>query len=177
MHMVTHQAAPPSPMNEMHNVNPTITPPPSPVPLPHPSIPPPASQSYTCDAPVFAPCIIVGPMWLEPWLVEYSRVEPLEYVFIDGAELTKTHNHLAAEFFHRQLGISKITAQIVIHSFPTYAIVMEHQQGWKLVYSGDTRPCQPLIEVPKSSFVCFDNSKSCKNILSFHESWGRTLPC
>lgn len=29
-------------------------------------------------------------------------------------------------------------------------MVLKHQRGWKIVYSGDTRPCQALIEAGKS---------------------------
>lgn len=141
MHITTHRPAPPNPMVEMEFINPTLLP----------------GRRAECtepptQQPPFIPLLVIGPMWFEPWLVEYSRVEQLEYIFVDGAELTKTTEHIAAEFFERQLGISKITAQIVIHSFPTYAVVLEHRDGWKFVYSGDTRPCPPFIEV--SLFFC-----------------------
>jgi ribonuclease Z len=32
-----------------------------------------------------------------------------------------------------------------------YGISIEHQQGWKLVYSGDTRPCDNLVEMGKDA--------------------------
>jgi len=33
----------------------------------------------------------------------------------------------------------------MIHSYPTYGVVIEHIHGWKLVYSADSRPCRDLI--------------------------------
>lgn len=28
-----------------------------------------------------------------------------------------------------------------------YGLVLQHEQGWSLVYSGDTQPCQQLVQV------------------------------
>ena len=38
----------------------------------------------------------------------------------------------------------------VDHCAEAYGLVLKHQRGWKIVYSGDTRPCQALIEAGKS---------------------------
>ncbi|KAI8335569.1 beta-lactamase-like protein [Chlamydoabsidia padenii] len=44
------------------------------------------------------------------------------------------------------LGLSKIQAVAVDHCRYAYGLVLNHKTGWKLVYSGDTRPCDRLIE-------------------------------
>ena len=38
----------------------------------------------------------------------------------------------------------------VDHCPQAYGLVLTHKEGWKIVYSGDTRPCQALIEAGKS---------------------------
>jgi ribonuclease Z len=41
----------------------------------------------------------------------------------------------------------------VIHCAESYAIVIQHQSGWKLVYSGDTRPSEALVEAGKGATI------------------------
>ena len=38
----------------------------------------------------------------------------------------------------------------VDHCTEAYGLALKHQHGWKIVYSGDTRPCPELIEAGKS---------------------------
>ena len=38
----------------------------------------------------------------------------------------------------------------VDHCPQAYGLVLTHKQGWKIVYSGDTRPCLALIKAGKS---------------------------
>ena len=40
----------------------------------------------------------------------------------------------------------------VDHCTEAYGLVLRHQHGWKIVFSGDTRPCPALIEAGKSVF-------------------------
>ena len=34
----------------------------------------------------------------------------------------------------------------VDHCSEAYGLILKHQHGWKIVYSGDTRPCPGLIK-------------------------------
>jgi ribonuclease Z len=34
-----------------------------------------------------------------------------------------------------------------MHSHESFGIILEHESGWKLVYSGDTLPYEPLAEL------------------------------
>lgn len=96
--------------------------------------------------------LVVGPMWLDSWLRDLGALEPLSYRFIDCQDLTSTSKSggaLAARL-HAQLGM-RVTCVQVQHSFPAYGIVL-HFAGtslapnieYKVVYSGDTRPCLDL---------------------------------
>ena len=38
----------------------------------------------------------------------------------------------------------------VNHCYDAYGLVVLHKDGWKLVYSGDTRPCRALQDAGKS---------------------------
>lgn len=38
----------------------------------------------------------------------------------------------------------------VYHCPQAYGLVLTHIRGWKIVYSGDTRPCLALIKAGKS---------------------------
>ena len=41
-------------------------------------------------------------------------------------------------------GLASLRAVSVNHCYDAFGLVMLHTDGWKLVYSGDTRPCQAL---------------------------------
>jgi ribonuclease Z len=51
-----------------------------------------------------------------------------------------------AEELERDMGISQCWNVPVNHCRDAYAFVMHSSQGWKLVYSGDTRPCDQLVD-------------------------------
>lgn len=43
-------------------------------------------------------------------------------------------------------GICAVQPVPVIHRVLAYGFVLQHDSGWKIVYSGDTRPCDALVE-------------------------------
>lgn len=47
-------------------------------------------------------------------------------------------------------GLVSVRAVPVNHCHDAYGLVMLHTDGWKLVYSGDTRPCRALQEAGKA---------------------------
>ncbi|KAI8463748.1 MAG: beta-lactamase-like protein [Monoraphidium minutum] len=44
-----------------------------------------------------------------------------------------------------RLGFSAWASVAVDHCHGAFGLVLQHSQGWKLVYSGDTRPCDRLV--------------------------------
>ena len=46
----------------------------------------------------------------------------------------------------KDLNFVELVTAKVIHCFDAYGICLKHCSGWKIVYSGDTRPCIELIE-------------------------------
>ncbi|PKC70806.1 hypothetical protein RhiirA1_454275 [Rhizophagus irregularis] len=75
---------------------------------------------------------VFGPSRLQKWLDEYSDVEDI------GCSKPKN-----------SMGINKVETVAVIHCPNSFGISIEHSDGWKIVYSGDTRPCEDLVRVVK----------------------------
>jgi len=89
----------------------------------------------------------------------------------DGAEKVE-RLPLLARYFREALGLCRIHSFIVEHSYPTFAgkgflvkcvlvnttggrqlVVMEHESGWKLAYSGDTRPCEKMAKMAQGADI------------------------
>ena len=47
-------------------------------------------------------------------------------------------------------GLASLRAVAVNHCHDAFGLVMLHRDGWKVVYSGDTRPCPALQEAGKA---------------------------
>jgi hypothetical protein len=48
-------------------------------------------------------------------------------------------------------GFTRWQSVAVNHCHGAHGLVLEHSQGWKLVYSGDTRPCPALVEAGRGA--------------------------
>ncbi|KAI9487736.1 MAG: hypothetical protein EXX96DRAFT_476335 [Benjaminiella poitrasii] len=85
---------------------------------------------------------IVAPFIYNHWLNEYNGIERLglkrKLKFIKNESI-------------RQMGFSAIEPVEVIHCRWAYGLSIVHKSGWKLVYSGDTRPCDNLVNVGKNA--------------------------
>ena len=51
----------------------------------------------------------------------------------------------------QQLGLKTLQSVLVVHCAHAYAAVLEGLNGWKLVFSGDTRPCEQLVQAAKDA--------------------------
>jgi ribonuclease Z len=51
----------------------------------------------------------------------------------------------------KELGFVKIFNVPVIHCKHAFGLILEHSQKWKIVFSGDTRPSDELIEAGKGN--------------------------
>jgi hypothetical protein len=85
-------------------------------------------------------------------------VQPLDYQFVDCQELlghdsrsggdggngAEAREESATAGLEALLG-ARIRTVLVQHSFPAYGVVLHFSKGFKLVYSGDTRPSADLI--------------------------------
>ncbi|RKP06137.1 beta-lactamase-like protein [Thamnocephalis sphaerospora] len=106
------------------------------------------------------PLYIIAPSRFRTWLHEYNGVERLHLSkirFICATDLL--YNRESPRAFAREhidglnemLGTDAVRTTNVIHCPMAYGISIEHRQGWKVVYSGDTRPCNSLVEMGKDA--------------------------
>jgi ribonuclease Z len=119
-----------------------------------------------------APLPVVGPWPLRRFLAEHAAgVEPLAHRFIDlatttaerqaeqaaGAAAAGNANDASASALFadavRALGLSRLHSVPVVHCAHAYGAVLEAAAGWKVVYSGDTRPCDALIAAARGASV------------------------
>jgi hypothetical protein len=116
---------------------------------------------------------VVGPAKYKVWLEEYSEVQDIcleRITFIESLEIVcpvfksppeslqrYTNHFIIQQLFesksclltiHRLLqstGLTSFETVDVDHCPNAFALVMTHQTGWKLVFSGDGRPSNSLV--------------------------------
>lgn len=105
--------------------------------------------------------VLVGPIPLESWLDGFQRaahvpmVDTLAapkraYRFFNAAQLTDPQT-VDAKFFADAFGLD-LGCVAVIHCPLAYGLVIRDcVHGWKVVYSGDTRPCPALVEAGRDA--------------------------
>ncbi|KAF9974037.1 Zinc phosphodiesterase ELAC protein 2 [Actinomortierella ambigua] len=108
---------------------------------------------------------LVAPMRFNTFLQELSDVQDFGYDhvrFIDSESIVywrsnNDHRRLATENAMSNMlmdtGFAQIDTVDVIHCPWSYGISMTHNDGWKIVYSGDTRPCKNLVEAGMNATV------------------------
>lgn len=105
--------------------------------------------------------IIIGPCHLNTWLEGFQqaarvplrdrlKTERRSYRFCDAKTLTDPQT-ADSKFFADAFGL-EFGCVNVIHCPLSYGLVVRDcVQGWKVVFSGDTRPCPALVEVGKDA--------------------------
>lgn len=98
---------------------------------------------YPVNAP---PLLLVGPRSLKDWLEEAAPVVGLEarYTFAHCSEV-ENPQHWSHMALTGALSLSYIASVPVRHCGDAFGIVIRHQTGWSLVYSGDTQPSEALV--------------------------------
>ncbi|GJQ10563.1 hypothetical protein GpartN1_g2848.t1 [Galdieria partita] len=92
------------------------------------------------------PLIILGPSELSVWLEAYEQIngQLLHYVFLDNESFTCPQEPIV-NYMSSNIGLQVETVP-VLHCFHAYGIVLfDNLFEWKMVYSGDTMPCDALI--------------------------------
>ncbi|KAJ1724748.1 hypothetical protein LPJ53_001031 [Coemansia erecta] len=107
---------------------------------------------------------IVAPARFMSWILDFSGVQTLgldRIDFVSCHNIRITHDQDAGPFQAKggnqagtnakvdkimsDLGLTDIRTCSVIHCPWAYGLSLTHKSGWKLVYSGDTRPCSNLV--------------------------------
>ncbi len=100
--------------------------------------------------------VIIGPPMYGQWLREYNQMcERVPYKFLYAEDLLKAEDKsLSAStesVLRDQLVDFSFQTVPVVHCKKAYGVVVEHKTGWKIVYSGDTRPCPELAEAGRNA--------------------------
>lgn len=93
------------------------------------------------------PILVIGPPDFGIWLESYNRIEKLYYQFFECSDFNYPEKHFTLKnipFFFEMQTVP------VIHCPDSFAFILKFFE-WKLVYSGDTRPCDALKEAGKNS--------------------------
>ena len=104
---------------------------------------------------------IVGPFVYKHWLSEYSDIEymgsrrtRIKFVRNENIlrnKITRGQDLVNLNELKNALDLDVIEPVEVVHCRWAYGLSIQHKSGWKLVYSGDTRPCEKLIESGKDA--------------------------
>ncbi|CAL0324114.1 unnamed protein product [Lupinus luteus] len=128
------------------------------------------------------PLLVVGPRQLKRYLDAYQRLEDLNMLFLDCKhtaaasldafeDLNNNNNDKDAvspilkkfKGVIHEAGLKSLISFPVIHCPQAFGVVLQAEErsnsvgkvipGWKVVYSGDTRPCPELVEASQGATV------------------------
>ncbi|CAM9399650.1 unnamed protein product, partial [Phaeothamnion confervicola] len=103
------------------------------------------------------------------------------YRFVDIATTASADGrHAHAAWLESRLGLTLFRSVPVVHCPQAYALVVRHRTGWKLVYSGDTRPCNALVAAGAGATVLiheatFDDGKADEALDRRHSTTSEAL--
>ena len=125
-----------------------------------------------------SPLVIIGPNLLRQWLEDYRRsCEHLPFWFQNAKGFVQ-ETHYDNAVLHssvQELGFVRVSTVPVIHTRQSFGIILEHSEGWKLVYSGDTRPCHGLVTAGQGATLLvheatFDDSLQSEAVTKKHST-------
>ncbi|KAG8817873.1 hypothetical protein FRC17_011058, partial [Serendipita sp. 399] len=111
------------------------------------------------------PIVIIAPFYARLYLSEYSNIEDLGITAVNGVhflpaeelehrrprDLNVTDSILSYHPLKLRLGLADLKTAAVDHRTTAFGIVLRHSSGWSITYSGDTRPCQNLVDAGMDS--------------------------
>ncbi|XP_077022161.1 zinc phosphodiesterase ELAC protein 2 isoform X2 [Tamandua tetradactyla] len=108
----------------------------------------------------FHPLLVVAPTQLRAWLQQYHNqcqeilhhvsMIPAKY-FQKGAEVTSPTLERLIESLLGECDLEEFQTCLVRHCKHAFGCALVHTSGWKLVYSGDTMPCDALVHMGKDA--------------------------
>ena len=124
-----------------------------------------------------SPLVIIGPNLLRQWLEDYRRSCERLWFWFQNSKGFMQDAHCGAVLHSsaQELGFARVSTVPVIHTKQSFGIVLEHSEGWKLVYSGDTRPCHALVAAGQGATLLvheatFDDSLQSEAISKRHST-------
>eukprot|EP00475_Leptophrys_vorax_P022688 TRINITY_DN30907_c0_g1_i1.p1 TRINITY_DN30907_c0_g1~~TRINITY_DN30907_c0_g1_i1.p1 ORF type:complete len:784 (+),score=174.68 TRINITY_DN30907_c0_g1_i1:25-2376(+) len=103
------------------------------------------------------PVTVIAPKGILIWLNQYRNhcLEKLSFHGIEGKQMITPTRNLDAELkdVYSETGLRSIRNIPVRHCPDAYGLLLEHRDGWKVCFSGDTAPCERLAEVARGSDI------------------------
>lgn len=115
-------------------------------------------SAFTSSEEVYTPVTVIAPELMNSWFLNYHRkFEPIAslFRFIPNSDLKfnlQDASDLSEGWLKESCKEVEISTVPVNHCFEAYGVCLKSKgKGtWKLVYSGDTTPCQSLIDAGKN---------------------------
>ncbi|MGH0123013.1 UNVERIFIED_CONTAM: hypothetical protein FKN15_017136 [Acipenser sinensis] len=108
----------------------------------------------------FTPILLVAPLQIMTWLNQYhghcqeilSHINIIPVKFLtEGAEVPKYKTKNFIQSLLKKLDLKKFQTCVVRHCKNAFACSLTHHSGWKIVFSGDTMPCDALVQLGKDA--------------------------
>ncbi|ELW52432.1 Zinc phosphodiesterase ELAC protein 2 [Tupaia chinensis] len=108
----------------------------------------------------FRPLLVVAPTQLKPWLQQYHNQcqEILHHVrmipakcLLKGAEVSNPAIESLISSLLEACDLAQFQTCLVRHCKHAFGCALVHTSGWKVVYSGDTMPCEALVQMGKDA--------------------------
>ncbi|MEJ1273087.1 elaC ribonuclease Z 2 [Cricetulus griseus] len=108
----------------------------------------------------FQPLLVVAPTQLRPWLQQYHNQcqEILHHISMipakclqKGAEVFSPPIERLISLLLETCDLEEFQTCLVRHCKHAFGCALVHSSGWKVVYSGDTMPCEALVQMGKDA--------------------------
>uniref|UniRef100_A0A2R8N6I9 Zinc phosphodiesterase ELAC protein 2 n=1 Tax=Callithrix jacchus TaxID=9483 RepID=A0A2R8N6I9_CALJA len=108
----------------------------------------------------FRPLLVVAPTQLKPWLQQYHNQcqKILHHISMipakclqEGAEISSPAMERLISSLLRTCDLEEFQTCLVRHCKHAFGCSLVHTSGWKVVYSGDTMPCEALVRMGKDA--------------------------
>ncbi|XP_043091156.1 zinc phosphodiesterase ELAC protein 2 isoform X3 [Puntigrus tetrazona] len=105
----------------------------------------------------FSPVFLIAPVQIMSWLNQYHRhcqqiLRQIKFIpsksLCEGAEVPRVDNIQAVL---KKNDLLKFQTCFVRHCKNAFACSLTHQSGWQLVFSGDTMPCDAVVNMGKNA--------------------------
>lgn len=127
-------------------------------------------QSRLLEKPTGGPLLISSTQIIR-WLSLYNqRCETIAYRAMDSKWFVSNNDQCTFRELN-QFGLTSFYTVPVIHTRSSYGVVLQHKQGWKLVYSGDTRPCCKLVTAGKRATLLIHEATYTSDMKAEAKRW------
>lgn len=108
----------------------------------------------------FQPLLVVAPTQLRAWLQQYHNQcqEILHHISMipakclqKGAEVPSPPVERLISLLLETCDLQEFQTCLVRHCKHAFGCALVHSSGWKVVYSGDTMPCEALVQMGKDA--------------------------